>query len=128
MPAPIDRLLFVFEADTGLVSAVLDGVRKALGLGGCSLCALTHGLAGERTEWTSAKASLSVPIVYVHRDELMGEVARVARDRLPCVLADRGGAISVLLEPRDLDACDGNTDTFERLLRDRVESAETGLS
>jgi hypothetical protein len=124
----IDRLLFVFQADAGLVNAFVDSVRKALRLRSCTLCALTHGLAGERPEWATAKASLPYPIVYLHRDEIDGEARRVARDRLPCVLTDCGGSIGVLIEPDELDACGGRYDAFERLLRSRVAVAGSALS
>ena len=129
MPArPIDRLIFVFDADAGRWSAFLDSARKALALKGCSLCALTHGLAGEKPEWRAAKGALGLPVSYVHRDELAGPIAEVARGRLPCVVAERGRAIDLLVTPEELEACGGSLDAFKRLLENRVVPSDSGLS
>ena len=44
----IQRLVFVYAADSGLFHALVDSAKKLLMVKGCSLCAITHGLAGER--------------------------------------------------------------------------------
>ena len=42
----VDRLLFVFNAETGSFNAFLDSAKKVLKIKGCTLCSITHGLAG----------------------------------------------------------------------------------
>jgi hypothetical protein len=121
-----DRLLFVFDADAGKLSAFLDSARKALGLGACSLCALTHGLAGEKEEWRQARTCLSAPVAYLHRDELTGDLAPLALERLPRVVAESGDAFETLLTPEDLAACGGSLDEMLRRLRD--SAGRHGLS
>jgi hypothetical protein len=126
--APIDKLVLVFKADAGLWSAFLDSARKALAMPACSLCALTHGLAGERPEWRAAKAALGVPVEYVHRDELSGAVRDAASVGLPCVLAESEGRVEPLVTPAEIDGCGGDYPTFERLLSGRVAARRSGLS
>ena len=46
----IKRLVLVYDANSGTWSAVLDSARKLLSLDACGLCAITHGLAGEKSE------------------------------------------------------------------------------
>lgn len=70
MARPIDRLLFVYKADSGTLNAIIDSAKKLLSINGCALCSLTHSLAGEKSEWQSCKETLGVPVDYVHRDEL----------------------------------------------------------
>ncbi|HSL81751.1 MAG TPA: hypothetical protein VLF66_03190 [Thermoanaerobaculia bacterium] len=41
----IDRLILVYAAESGLTNAVVDSAKKLLMVKGCSLCAITHGLA-----------------------------------------------------------------------------------
>jgi hypothetical protein len=121
-----DRLLFVFDADAGRLSAFLDSARKALGLGACSLCALTHGLSGEKAEWRDTRTCLTAPVVYLHRDELTGDLALLRRERLPRVVAESDGAFQTLLAPEDLAACGGRLDEMMRRLRE--SAARRGLS
>lgn len=104
----IDRLIFVFDADSGALSAFFDSARKALRLGGCALCSITHGLTGERAEWTDCKEELGLPVEYVHRDELWAELDRTIRGRLPCVVADVEGELVELMDRDVLERCRGS--------------------
>jgi hypothetical protein len=104
----IDRLIFVFSAGSGAINAFLDSTKKLLKIKGCTLCAITHGLAGEKSEWRECKEELGVPIDYVHKNEISGELARVIGDKLPCVLAQTGGELVYLLGPDVLARCQGS--------------------
>jgi hypothetical protein len=100
----IDRLIFVFNAGSGSFNAFLDSARKLLQIKGCTLCTITHGLAGEKSEWKE----IGVPVDYVHRDEISPELGRVVGDNLPCVVAEAGGELILLLGPDVLDRCKGS--------------------
>jgi len=104
----IDRLLFVFNADTGSFNAFLDSAKKLLRLNGCTLCSITHGLAGEKSEWRECKEEIGVPVDYVHRDEISGELRSVVGDQLPCIVAQTGSDLILLLTPDVLDRCQGS--------------------
>jgi hypothetical protein len=104
----IDRLLFVFNADTGSFNAFLDSARKLLRLNGCTLCSITHGLAGEKSEWRECKEEIGVPVDYIHRDEISGELRSVVGDQLPCIVAQTGSDLVLLLTPDVLDRCQGS--------------------
>lgn len=39
----IDRVVFVFSANSGVSSAAIDSAKKVLQLRGCALCSITHG-------------------------------------------------------------------------------------
>lgn len=104
----VDRLIFVFSADSGSFNAFLDSAKKVLRIKGCTLCAITHGLAGEKSEWKDCREELGVHIDYIHRDELSGELAKVVGERLPCVVAEADGELLMLLPPDVLDRCRGS--------------------
>jgi hypothetical protein len=104
----IDRLLFVFNADTGSFNALLDSARKLLRLNGCTLCSITHGLAGEKSEWRECKEEIGVPVDYVHRDEISAELRGVVGDQLPCIVAQTGTDLILLLAPDVLERCQGS--------------------
>ena len=104
----IDRLIFVFSADSGTLNAMLDSAKKLLRIKGCTLCAITHGLAGEKSEWRDCKEELGVPIDYVHRDEVSENLRSVVGDKLPCVVAQTGEDLVFLLGPDVLERCQGS--------------------
>jgi hypothetical protein len=104
----IDRLIFVFSADSGALSAFLDSAKKVLRIKGCTLCTITHGLAGEKSEWRDCREELGVPIEYVHRDEVSPDLQRVVGNNLPCVVAQAGDELVLLLGPEVLERCRGS--------------------
>jgi len=104
----IERLIFVFDADSGALSAFFDSAKKALRLGGCALCTITHGLAGERSEWKECKEELGVPVEYVHRDEIAPELQEALRGELPAVVAEAGGQRIQLMDRDALERCRGS--------------------
>lgn len=113
----VKRLLLVFSADSGKLNALFDSARKLFKLKGCALCSITHGLAGERSEWRECKEVLGVPVDYVHRDEIQGELARLVSHDLPAVVAVTDGGFEVVLGPEALERCRGSVGDFKgRLL------------
>lgn len=121
---PIDSLLLIYNADAGRVAAFLDSARKALSIGACTLCELTHGLFGERSEWAECRLSYRVPVAALHRDEVDRETAAVAGD-LPAVLAHSRGRTIRLVSAGQLAACE-NVEALDRVIR--ASARESGLS
>ena len=114
---PIDKLIFVFAADSGSLNALLDSAKKLFRIKNCTLCSLTHGLAGEKSEWRECRDELGVPVEYLHRDELAGELKSLVASSLPCVVADSRGELIVLLKPDVLERCQGSVADFKGRLR-----------
>lgn len=109
----INRLLFIFDAKAGKWSAFVDSTKKLLMIKGCALCTITHGLLGEKAEWKDCKAELGVPIDYIHKDEVYGEIKGVvgvesSRPLLPCIVAEADGEFTILITPEVLERCGGS--------------------
>jgi hypothetical protein len=104
----IERLIFVFNAGSGSLNAFLDSARKLLQINGCTLCSITHGLAGEKSEWKECKEEIGVPVDYVHKDELWPALETAINGKLPCVVAQTGDDLVLLLGPDVLDRCKGS--------------------
>lgn len=111
--ARIDRLILIYDARSGRLAAVIDSVRKALGAGACSLCAITHGLTGEKPAWSACRTRLGVPVDALHRDEMPDELRELVQGALPAVVADVGRRRVVLLGPRELATLGGSVEAFE---------------
>ena len=71
---PLDKpvLVFVYNADSGLVSTLLDIGHKIVSpqTYSCNLCAITHSTFKMRDEWKQFVAQLNCPVEFLHRDEL----------------------------------------------------------
>jgi len=65
------RLIFVYNADSGLFNTLTDIAHKAFSpqTYQCSLCAITHDLLQEKGEWKDFVATLPVTTEFLHRDE-----------------------------------------------------------
>jgi len=124
--ARIERLFFVYAADSGRMSAWIDSAKKLLRLKGCTLCSLTHGLAGEKAEWRECRDELGVGVDYVHRDELTPAMKEVVGGRLPCILAQADGRLALLLDPAALERCQGSVPDLKGRLR--AHAAMAGLT
>ncbi len=109
----IRRLILIYNADAGRLSALVDSARKVLRLNGCSLCSITHGLAGEKEEWSDCQTEIGVPIDYLHRDEVFGPMKQLVGETLPCVVAETASGPQVLLTPDELERCRGSVDDFK---------------
>ena len=113
----IRRLILIYNADAGKLSALVESARKVLRLDGCSLCGITHGLAGEKDEWRGCRAEIGVPIDTLHRDEICGPIKQLVGEALPCVVAETAAGPRVLLTPDVLERCRGSVGDFRgRLL------------
>lgn len=104
----VDALIFVYNANSGKISAFLDSAKKVLMVDGCALCTITHGILGEKNEWKECQEELGVPIQYYHRDDLSETLKKVVDGRFPCILAQIGTNYMMLLEPKVLERCRGD--------------------
>ncbi|NCP12157.1 MAG: hypothetical protein GW859_09455 [Sphingomonadales bacterium] len=88
-PDPPPRLLFVYNADSGFASALVDTLHKLVAPASytCSLCALTHGPLTMRRRWRDWLGEASFEARFVHRDELARLYPGVT-PALPCVLIE----------------------------------------
>lgn len=107
----IDKLIFVYNADGGLVQGLLDTIHKTLSPStyACSLCAITYGAVRIDPKWRAWLKTLPMPAVFLHKDEIARELPGL-ESPLPVVLASRGERREVLLDAarlktlRDVDA------------------------
>ncbi len=113
------RLVFVYNADSGLFNTVSDIAHKIFSpkTYACNLCALTHGYFSVRKEWEMFVESLSVPCEFLHRDQFVKNYPDHAM-RLPALLLQQqDGRLTVLMSADEIDAIDDLAD-----LKGRIEA------
>ena len=66
------KLIFVYNADSGLISGLKDMVHKIVSpeTYECSLCAITYGNTGMHGQWRDFVDSLDADVEFLYRDEL----------------------------------------------------------
>jgi hypothetical protein len=127
MPEPIERLVFVYNADGSALSLLLDAGKKLLGLGDCALCDLTHGRTGERAEWKACRVALGVPVDLLHRDELRGALAELVGRALPAVVAITRSGPRCLLGPEDIARCGGSIGDLRGVIHQHAARRDLSL-
>jgi hypothetical protein len=109
-----DRVILVYDADSGVRAMLLDVVKKALGREDCALCEITYGPLGKRGAWRACEARLGAIVDELHRDEIPDEWG-IARSELPCVLGRAATARPfVLLSREEIALCSGSSLELER--------------
>ncbi|GAA4034637.1 hypothetical protein GCM10022409_18830 [Hymenobacter glaciei] len=105
------RLLFVYNADGGLLPGLKDLFHKILSPATypCSLCAVTYGATALRPEWKEFVQALPVPVAFLHRDEFVRAYPAKQNEPLPAAFAVGGsGALTSFIEAPEMDAADLN--------------------
>ncbi len=98
-------LIFVYNADSGLISAFADGISKIISpqTYQCRLCSLTFGTALMKTPWREFIDSLGVPVEFLHRDEFT-EKYEYKGAKFPSAYMKRGARLSVFISQEEMDA------------------------
>jgi hypothetical protein len=99
-------LIFVYNADSGRINALLDMGHKIISPStySCSLCALTHSTFRMKDEWKQFVQGLSLPVEFLHRDELLARHGP-RDDKLPAVFLKTNGGLQSLLASHEIEAC-----------------------
>jgi hypothetical protein len=114
--SPPDRLILVYDGDSGLGAMLLDVLKKAVGKEECALCEITYGPLGKRSAWRQCEARLGVIVDELHRDQLPADWG-VSRAALPCVLGRvREERPFVLLTRDEISTCGGRVAILESRL------------
>ena len=71
------KLIFIYNADSGLGNMLLDGAHKILSPNtyDCSLCSLTFGAFSEKSEWKKFREESKAEMEFLHKDEFKKQYA-----------------------------------------------------
>ncbi|WP_046246819.1 hypothetical protein [Hymenobacter terrenus] len=105
------RLLFVYNADGGLLPGLKDMFHKILSPATypCSLCAVTYGATKMRPEWQQFIKALPVPVTFLHRDEFERDYPQWRPHPLPAAFAvGESGELAPFIQAEEMNAADLN--------------------
>ncbi len=99
------RLVFVYNADSGLLNAAKDIWHRVTSPSTypCALCKLTYATMGMDKRWRQFVESLDMPVEFLHRDELASRAdIDVAGVELPVALFVRDGSTQVVVRAAEM--------------------------
>lgn len=101
-----DKLIFIYNADSGLFNTVTDIAHKIFSpqTYSCNLCALTHDYFTVRDEWKAFIAGLGVECEFLHRDEMQQRFPDLDI-ALPALLRQGKGAPRLCLSAEAINRC-----------------------
>ncbi|GMN02162.1 hypothetical protein [Erythrobacter sp. MTPC3] len=110
-------LLIVYNADSGILNALFDAVRKQVLPQNypCSLCALTYGAVSMHGEWRKFLKGLGCEVIFHHRDNFHQAYPAYDGDLPAILLADHSGALRELVGAAELDAMVDLTELVNRV-------------
>lgn len=120
---PSDRLILVYNADSGIINALMHAVHKQIfpETYPCSLCAITYGAVSMHGEWRAFLGSLPLDIVIHHKDDFE-EAFPGHGFALPAVLIAGSDALPEILVPaEELDLIKDTSGLMERVEKRLLE-------
>lgn len=102
------KLLFVYNASSGAVNALLDGAHKILipSTYPCHLCKITYGTFLEKKAWKAFRKTSGIDMIFLHKDEFLNSYSSkwLPKFTFPIILLEEKGQLDVLVPPDTLKA------------------------
>ena len=120
MDTILTKLIFVYNADSGLFNSLSDTAHKLFSpeTYSCNLCAITYGSLGMKKEWKEFLNSINIPMEFLHRNELTDKYGINSFD-LPVILIKENGTPQVLINSELINACK-SIDDLKELIKSKV--------
>tara|TARA_Y100000815_G_scaffold172060_1_gene156420 strand:+ start:40 stop:408 length:369 start_codon:yes stop_codon:yes gene_type:complete len=120
---PGEKLLFVYNAEAGVVNGLADTLHKLLKpeTYACSLCKITHGLLGEKKLWKDFRKNSGYITEFYHKQEFLKAFASkfLPQYQFPLVLLVVNDAMQVLIHPHELDTLE-NSRQLIAMIKERL--------
>lgn len=101
----LQKLILVYNANSGIRNAILDGAHKVLSPSTyeCKLCDITYGVFTENTIWKEFRQNTTLELEFLHKDEF--EKAYASKFgysfEYPVVLAADRGELQMFINAKE---------------------------
>ncbi len=118
-----EKLIFIYNADSGLRNVLLDGAHKILSPAtyDCRLCALTFGAFTENKAWKKFRMETDRDMEFLHKNEFQKAYASKFGHKFsfPIVLIASASDLEVLVSTNELNNMETAVDLID-LIRQRT--------
>lgn len=116
------KLIFIYNANSGMRNALLDGAHKALSPNTyqCNLCDLTFGVINEKRAWKKFREEGNLNMEFIHKDEFKKEYASKFgyKFEFPIILVIVDNELQVFISTKELNELE-NTEALIELIKKR---------
>ena len=116
------HLIAIYDADASITGEIRYLLRKVFSNNTCALCDLTHGWNPLGKSAWRRRPETEPNVTWLHRDEAPEGLLNAVDGELPCVIADHGHRVEILLDNEALKACEGDFATFTALLEEKLRA------
>jgi hypothetical protein len=116
-----DKLIFIWNADSGIINTVKDFWHKALrpSTYQCNLCQTTFGTFGAKKEWKSFINDLGIDSEFLHKDEFL-EKYDVKDAKYPSAYILKDGNLMLLISQKEMDSVE-TLEEMEELVSSKIK-------
>lgn len=104
---PLQKLIFVYNANSGAKNAILDSLHKVLSPStyNCNLCDITFGLISEKLNWKEFRETYPLEMEFLHKDEFEKEYASKFGYSFtyPLVLGAASGDLEIIIGTEEMN-------------------------
>ena len=101
------KLIFIYNANSGIRNAILDGAHKILSPAtyNCNLCDITFGAFTENKVWKNFRESSGLPMEFLHKDEFNEQYPTEEEESFgfPVILTGNATELNILVPTHELN-------------------------
>ena len=118
----MSKLIFVYNADSGLFNLLTDTAHKLLSpeTYSCNLCAITYGSFGMKKNWKEFLKSIDIPVEFLHRNELKKKYG-ISNINLPAILIKEENEPKLWINSESINLCKSIDDLIQ-LITNKLQS------
>ena len=119
---PQVKVIFVYNAQSGLFSALSDYVHKIVSPSTyeCQLCSVTYGNLGMHSTWRSYVEALPAKVIFTYKDKLRDDQPLMKQTALPAAFVITNGETLLAVDADAMNACQNETELIE-VCRHKIE-------
>ena len=116
-----NKLIFVYNADSGMFNTVTDIAHKILSpkTYSCNLCAITHSYFSVKENWADFLEGFPVECEFLHKDEFINAYPNKGDVPLPAIFESIDGQVAEKYSMDEINNCQ-SIDELKSLITSRV--------
>ncbi|WP_276165645.1 GTPase [Zobellia alginiliquefaciens] len=119
----IQKLVFIYNANSGLKSSLLDSAHKILSPStyDCNLCDITFGVFTENKVWRKFREETDLEMEFLHKDEYQKQYASKFGNKFtfPIILAQTSDDLQVFVGTEEMNAIE-SSESLVKVIQERV--------
>lgn len=102
------KIIFVYNADSGLLNLLKDGLQKTFTPDQyqCALCSITYGLISMKKKWKDFLKTLPYEQEFLHKDEFEKKYKK-ANISYPTILLKENDSLTPIVTSKQLEEMNG---------------------